>query len=108
MKVLFPTGKSVLHKVPENKNVIPVFTCGGRVISQRDADDVFVQVQMYNRLLDVESYAENGYGPCNDPKVAQKVKHFANEIRKPYMDRLEWEDGWFRTLENTIEDFLEE
>lgn len=104
--IWFP-HKSVRHRVPENKHVQPMFLCGGKVLTEEEAYAIHFQVQKLNAKLDVESYAENGYGSCDDPDVAAKVKRHANEIAKVYQDKADYDENWFRPLENTIEDYVQ-
>lgn len=105
MKIIFPQ-KTIRHKVPANKTVEPVFLCKGGLITWDEAAEIFCQVKKYHCLLDVMSYAENGYGCCNDPAVARKVRHYAADITKAYEDKLVWNEAWFDVLEDTIEEGL--
>ena len=99
--------KPILHKRKPGTEPQPVFMVGDKVLTYQEAVEIFCQVEKYNRLLDVMSYAENGYGLCDDPAIARKVQHYAVDITKAYEDMLEWNEAWFDVLEDIVARYME-
>ena len=67
--------------------------------------------EMQHRLMieDVEAYANECYGECEDPAVADKVRENAAYIVDEYYHaRLDSEDNWFSALDTAIERYLED
>ena len=99
--------KSILHHRKPGVKPTHVFMVGGKVLTEEEAYEIHFQVQKLNDRLDVESYAENGYGSCDDPKIAAKVMKYAGDIAKVYRDKLDYGENWFHPLEMVVEDYIE-
>lgn len=67
-----------------------------------------IDFQRSSDMEDVISYADNEYGECSDPDIAEKVRKNAEEIARDYRHALDNDDCWFYLLESSIENWLED
>ena len=67
-----------------------------------------IDFQRSSDMEDVISYADNEYGECSDPDIAEKVRQNAEEIARDYRHALDNDDCWFYLLESSIENWLED